>query len=217
MTKIAIVTANIGNFDNAKGVCKQSVEFDYHYYDENNLPFPLPNLNNRLKSKYLKLQTHRFLPGYEMYIWLDASIKVNGGNFAETFVDQIKDHDAALYGHVERNNVYEEIEYIDTEIRKGNPYLVTRYASQQLVKEALFYAKNKLPFDYPLYNCYTFARMNNEKTNKCFDEWWKRCIEFSNFDQAMFSYVAWEADLKINKIQYDELRTHKLFTREPHI
>ncbi len=217
MTKIAILSANIGSIDKIKGIPKQSIEVDFFYYTEDNLPFPLPNLNNRLKSKYIKTQTHRFLPDYDIYIWVDGSVKIHGGNFAENYVDQLKDNDIALYLHKERKNVYEEIEYIEYQMKKGNDYLLSRYGNQQLVKEALFYSKNGLPETYPLFNCYTFIRKNDDRVNHCFDEWWKRCIEFSNFDQAMFSYVAWESNMKINKLILDDSRTYKLFTREKHI
>src|SRR3990167_6851998 len=151
MKRIAVVTANIGGFDEIKGICKQTIEIDYFHYTENNLPFPLPNLNNRLKSKYIKTQMHRFLPDYDYYVWLDGSIRVNGGNFIEHITENIEANDISMYIHRERKSVYEELDFIDSEIKKGNPYLVTRYAHQQMIKEALFYAKNKVPFDYPLY------------------------------------------------------------------
>ncbi len=215
--KIAVLTANIGKIDSIKGIPKQSLDCDFFYYTEDNLPYPLPNLNNRLRSKYLKTQTHRFLPDYDIYIWIDGSIRVHGGNFVENYMEHLKNHDIAIYLHNERKNVYEEMEYIDLQLKKGNDYLLSRYGDQQMVKEALFYAKNQLPEDYPLFNCFTFVRCNSKKANQCFDEWWKRCIEFSNFDQAMFSYVTWESKIKINKLRIDPDRTYKLFAREKHL
>lgn len=215
--KVAVITANVGKFDEMKGIPRQSIEVDFLYYTETNLPFPLQNLDNRFKARYIKTQTHRFLPDYDAYIWLDASVRVNGMNFAESFVEQLAGHDAAFYKHRERKNVYEEMEYIVNEMSKGNDYLVSRYANQQLMKETLFFSKNGLPEDYPLFNCYTFIRRNNERSNRCFDEWWRRCIEFSTFDQAMLSYTAWESNMDIHRLVYDELRTHKLFTKESHL
>lgn len=214
--KIAILTASIGGIDNVLGIPKQNIAIDYFYYDDNNLPFPLNNLSDRLKARYLKSQTHRFLPDYDLYIWLDGRIKIEGNNFAKTFLDQVIDHDLAIYKHYERNNVYEELCYIDQQIGKGSQYLMARYKDQQLLKESLFYKNNGLPEDFPLFMGGFFARWNNDKVNKCFDEWWRRIIEFSYSDQTMLSFVAWEANLNINIIEFDKARTHKLFTIGKH-
>ena len=214
--KICILTASIGGIDNVCGIPKQNIDIDYKYYDDNNLPFPLNNLSDRLKARYLKSQTHRFLPNYDLYIWLDGRIKVEGNNFAQTFLQQAMDHDLAIYKHTERNNVYEELCYIDQQIGKGSPYLMARYKDQQLLKESLFYKNGGLPEDFPLFMGGFYARWNNKKVNDCFDEWWRRIIEFSYSDQTMLSYVAWEHQLNINAIEFDKLRTHKLFTIGKH-
>ena len=63
--RIALLTANIGGIDKVVEPTKQNIPFDYFCYTENNLPFPLPNLSNRMKGKYLKMLTHRFLPNYD--------------------------------------------------------------------------------------------------------------------------------------------------------
>lgn len=215
--KIAVVTANIGNFDPILGLPKQDAEFTYFFYNENNLPFPLPNLNNRLKSKYIKIQMHRFLPNYDMYIWLDGRIKVQADTFVKTFVQQIENKDIVLYKHRERDNVYQEIEYIIEQMNKGNHYLLSRYGNQQLFKEAIFYKDNDLPNDFPLVMSGVFARMNNKIVNACFDEWWQRCIEFSYFDQTMLSCVLYQHGLNVNFLPFDEIRTPKLFKVTSHI
>jgi hypothetical protein len=215
--KVAVISADIGGIDPVFGMCKQTIECDYFYYCDNNLPYPLPNLNNRLKSKYLKAQTHRFLPDYDAYIWVDARIRIAGGNFAQVFMEQLEGHELVVYKHRERKNVYEEMEYIIDQMSKGNQYLLSRYGNQQMVKELLFYAENGMPKDYPLFTGGFFARLNNDHVNKCFDEWWRRILEFSYFDQTMLSFVTWQQKLNVNFIQYDDARTHKLFKVESHL
>lgn len=215
--KIAIITANIGGIDPILGIPKQTIPYDYYYYDETNLPFPLVNLDNRMKAKYCKLQAHRFLPEYDAYIWIDGRIKIEGINFTENFIEQLGKNNLAIYKHRERSNVYEEIEYILDQLKQGNQYLLSRYNNSQLVKELLFYKDQGLKKNYPLFMAGVFCRLNNKETNECFDEWWKMCLEFSCFDQALLSYVTWKHDLKISAIAYDELRTHKLFKITEHL
>lgn len=223
--RIAVLTANLGKFDNIFGMPKQQgIKFDFFYYNEHNLPFPLPNLNNRLKSKYLKIQTHRFLPDYDAYIWIDSSIEILANIFVVNFLsyleaDQLSvdSYDVAIYKHCERNNVYEEINYILDSISIGNKYLTSRYGDQLIHRELMLYKNNKLPDEYPLFNTYMFARLNNVKVNNAFDEWWRRCIEFSNFDQAMFSLIAYQHKLNIKQLVIDPIRTTKLFKRQQHL
>ena len=161
---------------------------------------------------------HRFLPGYDAYIWLDARIRIAGNNFVNSFIELLEDSkEAIFYKHKERTNVYSEIEYIIEQMGKVNKYLLSRYGDQQLIKEVLFYKEQGLPSDYPLVMSGVFARLNNEQVNAIYDEWWQRCIEFSCFDQTMFSLVAWEKNLLVKFLDWDEIRTPKLFEITQHI
>lgn len=200
--KVALICANIGSFDPVFPIKHQLYDYDLFYYTENNLPFPLPNLNSRLKSKYVKIQTHRFLPDYNIYIWIDGSVEIISERFVSRMVELIKESDMAITVHPERSNVYQEINYILDNIDAGKEYLIKRYANEPLAEEAIFYKNKHLPEDHPLYITRLFARWNHERVNRCFDDWWNGCIEFANFDQSMFSYVSWKHGLKIAEFDY---------------
>lgn len=217
--KIAVITANIGGIDPIFGMPKQecdNVEYKYFYYNESNLPFPLTNLNDRYKSRYLKIQTHRFLPDFNAYIWLDGRFKITSNKFIDHFVENLKEHDIVLYKHRERKNVFEELNFIVEEMNKGSKYLLERYANQQLIKEAVFYKASNIE-NMPLVANGIFIRLNNIKVNSCFDEWWRRCIEFSNSDQTMLSVVLSQYNLNANYLEFDEIRTPKLFVLSKHL
>ena len=196
MSNVAIITANIGAIDQIKGIPRQSIDVDYYCYFDNNLPFPLPNLNNRLKSKYVKIQTHRFLPQYDAYIWIDGRVEVTADVFAEEMIKAMGVKDVAIFSHPERKILRHEAVYIIQEMKKGNPYLISRYANQCMELENDFYRECEAA-DLPLYACTIFARKNNPKTNEAFNEWWRRCIEFSYFDQTMFSVISQGLDIKV--------------------
>lgn len=202
--KIAVLTANVGNIDEVKGMPEQDTRLKYFYYHEGNLPFPLPNLDNRLKSKYVKIQTHRFLPQYDAYVWLDGRVEILSKEFISNITSHLLENEMAMFLHKDRGNVYDEMSYIINHIQKGNRYLVQRYAHQNLEKEARFYKEEGVPRDYPLYACTVFARLNNQRLNNVFDEWWRRCLEFSSFDQTMFAYCAYKSDLKIKGLLWSD-------------
>lgn len=184
--KVAILTASIGGIDEIKGIPKQSIDVDYYPYFDNNLPFPLPNLNDRMKSKYLKIQTHRFLSGYDAYIWIDGRVEITADVFCEQMINHLGESDVGIFPHTERAMVYREYEFILDQIKQGNPYLTTRYANQAIDNEYQW-VKDEMMDKGLLNSCNVFIRRNSPAVNAAFNEWWARCIEFSNFDQCMFS------------------------------
>lgn len=206
--KVAIITCNIGGIDKIYPPVKQTADFELFYYTENNLPFPFPALNNRLKGKYLKTQAHRFLK-HDIFIWIDGSVEITSEDFVETIIDELLYSEVIIQPHTERKNVYEEFNYIQKRMQQGNPYLLKRYAGQPFDQEREFYLKQGLPKEFPLYQCSFFARANNKRMNTVFNEWWDMILRYSNFDQSQFSYVAWKNNLQIAGID-------NLFVRHKH-
>lgn len=183
--KLAIVCANINSIDHVQGIPRQKVDYDYYYFNENNLPFPLPNLNPRMRSKYIKIMMHRFLQQYDAYIWIDGKVQVLQNNFAELMIKNLEGNDVAIFKHQERKTPLEEIEFIETHMKNGSKYVLSRYGNQQIEKEKEWFVESM-----PLYETTLFARLNNDKVNYQFEQWWHKTIEYSCFDQAMFSYIA---------------------------
>lgn len=208
--KLSLLSCNIGGIDNIYPPPKQTTKYDFYYYTENNLPFPLPNIDNRMKGKYLKTQAHRFI-NTDLLAWMDGSIKVKDGTFIAWMEEQMKDCDVMISKHAERNSPYEEIAFIMEHMKKGHPYLLSRYAKQPFRDEIEFYKSQGLPIDYPLFNCFFFCRRNSERVNKAFDDWWDITVRYSNFDQAAFSYAAW-----LNKLKIKVVDTESYFERKRH-
>lgn len=206
----AILTASIGNFDEIKGIPEQSIPVEYFPYFDNNLPFPLPNLNNRLKSKYVKIQSHRFL-NYDYFIWVDGRVEIHADTFAEEMIKALGDGDVGIFKHKERETIFDELDFINNEIATGNKYLVPRYANQCMKAEYDFLRSNCI--DPTLYACTVFIRRNTPKINEAFNEWWRRCIEFSYFDQAMFSYAMQD----LNVVKFDRDYFNRMFEIGRHL
>ncbi len=202
--KIAVLTANIGGIDEVKEIPQQSVPFENFVYTEDNLPFPLHNLDNRLKGKYCKINTHRFLD-HDIFIWRDGRVEITSPDFVKMMVEKLQGNDVTISYHPFRGNPYEELTWIQEMMSKGNEYLLSRYASEPFDEELAFYKKEGLPFNTPLYQCGIFARWNNKKVNRVFRDWWLMCLEYSNFDQSAFPYVMWKNGVNVNGINPDYL------------
>lgn len=203
MLKIAVITANIGGIDNVPEFPKQDIECDYRCFTEKNLPFPLPNLDNRTKSRYLKMNMHRYLPDYDVYIWIDGRVQITSESFVSSMLDKLKGFDMVCTSHPLRNSVYDELKFILHEMNRGDHYLISRYGHQSMRKELGFYESKQMPHDYPLFASGIFAMQNNECMNSFCSEWWMKSVEYSNLDQAMLSYMCWKCKLGINKTPFD--------------
>lgn len=201
--KVTVISANIGDFDYDQDHVQQNMECDFYHFTENNLPVPLPNLNNRLKGKWLKTQMHRAVPGYDVYIWLDGRVRITSPFFVKNYIDLLKGVDMVATLHPDRTNVYEELEYMMMEIERGEPYLTARYANEPLREELDFYKTTEFPADYPLYAALAFAMWSNDKVKQFTTDWWLSCIEWSNFDQSQFSYHLWRHGMRSNTIPFN--------------
>jgi len=192
--KIAVVTAIFGGKDTQKPFAEQSVPCDYFCFTEANSPVPLPNLPDRLKAKYFKLQMHRVLPGYDAYVWIDGNVEVTSADFVKEMMDVLEYDDIAIQRHHERQTIGEEIDFI---LRSDNVYLTTRYGAQPLKQEYEWYLSKGMPETTRLFSCNIFAYsidyIPHERDNMVhfFDEWWNLCLLWSWFDQSAFSFLAW--------------------------
>lgn len=218
--KVLLATANVGGFDELITPVSQDpvgMTIDYHIFNEHNLPYPFPNLDNRLKAKYIKTQLHRLLPEYDAYVYFDGRVEIISTNFVRDMMLNLYQNDIVNIYHTHRLNAYQEIEYVLNQMKEGSEYLLSRYKDQQLEKELEFFKQQQLPDTFPLFAGGIFARWNNEKLNHAFDEWWRKCIEFSNFDQAMYSYIAWVNRLKIGAFKWDQVEgEERLFKLNKH-
>jgi truncated hemoglobin YjbI len=207
--KLAIICANIGGIDHVHGLPRQNMDYTYHYYTESNLPYPLPNLNARMRSKYIKIMMHRFLPSYDAYIWIDGKVKVLTNNFAELMTNNLRE--VNIFPHKDRKTPAEELMFIEQHMSKGNRYLLSRYGDQSIEKEKQYLWSKGMKMT--LYETTLFARVNSEKVNALFDQWWLRTLEYSCFDQAMFSDISgWLNIGELNREEFKdvfEINKHK--------
>lgn len=212
--KIAVISANIGGIDEVLPIPKQTVEFDRIVYDENNLPFMLPLLDNRTKSRYLKTMPHRYLQGYDIYIWLDGRVQVTSDKFIERIISALTNTDFFCTLHPQRNNCYDELEFILHEMNKGNNYLIERYGKQNIRRELDLLKQINFPKNFPLFASGIFARWNEISTNLTCADWFFKCLEYTNFDQVMFSLQLWANDCKFNIMPYEN-EFYKVLKHKP--
>ncbi len=206
--QIKVVTANIGNIDNVTPPPSQTALAEMYLFTEHNLPYPLPNLDARTQSKYIKLQPHRYLKDFDLFIFINGRVSITSPDFIKYITAAIEKKDMLFLTHYERKNVVEELNFIIDKIKEGNEYLTSRYAHQQLDKELEFYLSDTEfsqhgMFEYPLIEGAVIALWNTKKNREFLDDMWRLSLEFSNFDQCMFSYCQWKHKMNVKYIEYE--------------
>lgn len=207
--KIAVITANVGNFDIPKLIPNQTLGYDLIRIDDIELEG-----ENRHKAKLPKMQSHRILKDYDIHIWIDSSVQVKSENFVKYMVEQLADNDIAIGKHNLRDCAYSEMYYIIREIENGNKYLESRYNKSDLLAVNAFLRSNNFPERMGLWACGIFARYNNDKVNAIFDKWWESECKYLTIDQPMFSYFAQQ--MKVNTITWNTLIDNEYFKLIPH-
>lgn len=185
--KIAVITAVFGGMDTPKPFCKQSVDCDRIFINEQNSPFPLPNLPPRLQAKYFKLQAHYIWLEYDFYVWIDGNIEVTSPDFVKMMTENLITG-VRIQAHHERQTIKQEVDFI---LNSDNPYLLTRYGAQPLKQEYEHYLREGMPETSPLFSCNIFAY--RKRFSMLLDWWWELVMRWSWFDQSAFSFLNWQS------------------------
>lgn len=194
--KIAIIRSVFGGIDTMKTLPEQTRLFELYHFDENTSPFPLTQLNDRMKAKYFKTQMHRMVDA-DLYIWIDGKIQIQSGDFIQQCIEQLNGNDLAIMRHLYRSCIYQEADFIYDCISKGNEYLGVRYGNDDLRSEVECYRKENYPKWNGLNDCCIFIRKGNAAMNNLFNDWWDKCLTYSCYDQASIQFLTWEKGIKI--------------------
>lgn len=214
--KIAVITANFGKYDSVKPIPKQSVKFDRFYFNENNNPFPSTTLNNRSKAKVYKMLMHKILPSYDIYVWIDASIRVKSSKFISNLIRPLKDDDSLQFNvqkHPHRSNVYEEAKFIVDKILKGSKTLSNKFTATYIGQE-LNYLQPQLE---GLYACGIFARSHSMAANEMCEQWFIDTVLWSSCDQMSFVNNLTKFDLKFTTYNFGNFYDNIFYKIEPHV
>lgn len=199
--KIALITANIGNFDVVREIPKQTVPFDHFYYTGENLYFPGHTIDNRLKAKIPKIIPHKIpeLLMYDYFIWIDANIQITSDKFVELFIGSTTDF--IISNHPSRKTIYEEADFIISQLKGDSRYLKARYEINSIKKEMEHINKEIIDAE-GLYYCGVFGRYNYRKINDMCERWYLDNVLFTNFDQLNFVSNAAKSHISINTINF---------------
>lgn len=194
---IAVVSANLGGFDNATNHLPQSIQHDRFMFTDENFPPRHNSMTPRLQAKIPKCFAWQMAPGYEYYFWIDGNLTMTSPDTLKYFYDNLLDHDIVVIQHPRRTSAHSEGRYLLRGLKQNSRYLLGRYENEWIRQEMAEIESDKDFVDDMLVNGGIFMYKNKPEVQRMLKEWWYYISRYLIMDQCSFSYVLKKSGLKI--------------------
>jgi len=190
MTKIAVYTANVGEYDSyippLKRYMSPSVLYRY-FTDDTPLPEGEQEMHSPLlRAKHIKLFPHLYLPPDTVVsIWHDANVQLRCR--PSELVAILGDNDLAVVRHPGRGCIYDEAK-VCIRWGKGDPDTIRRQVDR--------YRAEGYPEHNGLYCGFLLVRRHNDTMQKFNQVWWDEITSGSTRDQISLPYVCWKLGIE---------------------
>lgn len=151
------------------------------------MPEELKGFSKVKQQRGVKILAHRYLPDYDISIWVDGVVDVRGNikDYLKTF--DFNTYSVFIPEHPERKCIYKEIDAC-IRIKKIKGDQVT-LAKKQLER----YRAEKFPENYGLVQTNVMIRWHNDQYSKdLMEKWWSELKDYSHRDQLSFNYALWK-------------------------
>ncbi|HJU23745.1 MAG TPA: glycosyltransferase domain-containing protein, partial [Casimicrobiaceae bacterium] len=145
-------------------------------------------------SKCIKLLPHRFLPGYDVSIWIDATLAFRRNVDLDALLDRFlaSGRPFQVRAHPYRRCTYDEALQVHRNAKDtaANVLRLVEYLKQ-----------NRFPRNLGLTENNFLLRLHHDARVIRFSErWWQLVQEFSRRDQLTFMFAAWREGLDVDII-----------------
>ena len=167
---------------------------------------PLYQDSTRNARKY-KLLPHRFLPQYDVSIWMDGNFLIRS-DLNEMVDRYLSDKNFACHDHNNcildpRDCIYQEAEAI-LWLGENDPNKKFKDEPSVIKKQIDGYFNEGYPHRNGLIVSGILLRRHNEKdVIRTMERWWEEVKYGSKRDQLSFDYSVWKTGLKYNYIEGD--------------
>lgn len=136
------------------------------------------------KQRYVKICPHKFLPDYDLSIWVDGNVKIIGdmNKYLETYCN--RNTSIFIPSHPQRECIYSE----------ANTCIAIGKDRKENVKPQIDrYEEEGFPKNYGLVQSNIIIRKHNEPDCiELMDLWWSEVRDNSHRDQLSFNYALWK-------------------------
>jgi len=161
---------------------------DYHLHTSEALKPRPKSMTIRLQARIPKMCMAELHPGYDAYVWMDASLDMAYPTTVEWFLAQLGDAEIAVFKHPHRSTLQEEIDFVRTKMARGSNYLLSRYEGEDLDGLEQEVARRGL-LGGPLYASTAFIFRPTPEMRSAMKEWWYLTSRFHSIDQIQYTLV----------------------------
>lgn len=201
--KVCVISASLGGYDRewpwAEQIAPDGVEVEIHRLNDSNFPPRSKAMMPALQCGIPKWFAHDLFPGFDRYMWVDASCALTSGNEVRQWLTILGDHDIALFNHPERKAIAEEYEFIRQKMSEGNRYLTSRYNSEWLDEQYQFITSEGQPYA-PLYASTAFIYDPTRSIKEAFKEVAFQKFRYHLHDQLALAYALQKYDIDVRAI-----------------
>lgn len=198
MSKIAILSANLGKFDEPAVHAAQGMDCDRFVFDDDNFPPRANAMAPRLQAKIPKMFGWQLVPGYDYYLWLDGNISLADPDAVKFFYDACQGYDLVVFRHAKRPNIRQEVRYTRKGINQQSSYMVGRYVNELHAQQYGAIQSDKSYVDDLLVNGGAFIYRDTPTVRSMFKEWWYNITRYIVQDQISFPYAIKTNGVKAN-------------------
>ena len=194
MNKNVIYTCIVGNYDSLIDPKYISEGFDYVCFTDNlnfksdiwiikPLPNDVENLPQIKKQRCIKINPHKYLSEYDLSIWVDGNVTINGD--LNELVSEVVNDDCSIYipKHPSRDCIYNEASIVIS---------IKKDTKENVEKQIERYRNKSFPKNYGLLQSNILIRKHNNKDCiKLMESWFKEVKNGSHRDQLSFNYCLW--------------------------
>jgi len=197
---IIILTANLGNFDKRIPNVEQTISHDFYRFTDENFPPRYGSMTSRLQARIPKMMGWQMKPGYDYYVWVDASCILSDRNSLKWLLMQCENVDFAVLKHPKRNSIKEEADYLKKRLEKKCEYVTPRYENELIDEQLEIINSDKEYVDDHFFASTVMVYKNTDKVHKALKNWFYHTARYHSIDQLSLPYVIWKAECSYNII-----------------
>jgi hypothetical protein len=205
MDSVAVITANLGNFDPVVDYVEQSHPYDFYRFTDENFPPRHKAMTPRLQARIVKMFGWQMVPPHDYYLWVDASCILADKGAVKWFLDRAKGVDMAVFKHPERDTIRQEADFLKARLKRGDPYIVSRYENELIDEQLAVIRTDKGFADQNLFASTALVYKNNAKVRNVMFHWWHHTSRYHIIDQLSLPYVLYKQNCTVRIIADDYL------------
>lgn len=188
--RVALVSANLGRTEPPPAHAHQhGVDLVQLHFTDENFPPRTRSMTPRLQAKIPKMFAWQMAPGFDAYIWLDATFTLLREDAALWFLDQLGQNEIAVFRHPNRSTIQEEAAQIRKKLAQRDAYHVSRYAGELLNEQVDAILSDPTYTDDHLFAAGAFVYRPTTRLRNMMKEWWYHTSRYHVIDQIAFPYA----------------------------